>query len=355
MKIANRRTPQISKDPSSDFSAICADSRLWSLIDEFDIPISLGHGNSEFLIGVATSTYQDSGSVHCPNSQWASWEMKILPLESRSCSSANLYQLYQSSAGLYEITKRLQILGVNSYRFSIEWSQIQPGFNQYDLKSLDPYINLCKHLRDHGIQPMVTLYHFSEPKWFHEMGSFSQKDNIKYFIEFARMIAPYFVQIHQGKPLVELFCTINEPAVDAFSRYVHGTFSPGESRQFYKAGIFLKNALLAHDSLYELLKKLSPTTRVGISHAYLHFESLNLLLCPVARYMNRLLNETVLRVFKTGVFELKIPFACHIVEKGLKFQTDFVGLQYYARPLIGFPWLRLVNTNNSIEKVLPLR
>lgn len=318
------------KDPKCDFSQILDDSRLWKELSHLDVAF-----DPNFLFGTATCTLQDSGAANCPNSQWAMWEKKVLPEKSQSGKSADLFELYQTEAGRNEIISRLKKIQANSYRFSIEWSQIEPEPGKIDQLKLEIYVNFCKHLRKEGIIPMVTLHHFSEPLWFHQLGSFEKEENIKYFISFIEKVAPKLTQNYLGKPLVPYLCTINEPAIDAFSRYVRGAFSPGYFFKFNRAGHFLKNALKAHSIAYPILKKMNPSVQVGIVHQRLSLIPTNPLIGLVTRYINRLVNETTLEFFKTKTFSYKIPFSSHLREEGLNPKTDFVGLQYYTRPIIG--------------------
>ncbi len=105
-------------------------------------------------------------------------------------------------------------LGVNSYRFSVDWSQIEPEEGKWNEENLEVYVDLCQHLRDRGMVPMVTLHHFSEPSWFHEKGSFEKEQNIKDFLKFSDRVFSKLTESYNGDPLVEYFCTINEPAIE---------------------------------------------------------------------------------------------------------------------------------------------
>lgn len=323
-------------DAKEDFSAVCNDSRLWRQLGDLQPQVTLGEDCPDFMFGVATCTFQDSGAVYCPNSQWAEWEKKCLPAKNRSQDSASLFKLYATAEGCKEFSDRLKKLGVNSYRFSVEWSQIQPTQYTFDQDVLAIYINLCKHLRDEGIIPMVTLHHFSEPTWFHDLGSFEKEENIAYFVDFSSRVFEQMTQDYKGKPLVEHVCTINEPEAEATLRYGLGQFSPGKYAAVETMGIFLKTVLKAHVAVYAVLKKMNPRVNVGIVHAAFDFIPSNTLVYPVTRYINRIMNEAPFRFFSEGKFELKVPFLCNIVEEGLDAKTDFVGLQYYARPIVGF-------------------
>lgn len=323
-------------DPRDDFSSVVKDAREWKKLGDLESQIKLGHKNPNFLFGVATCTYQDSGAKHCPDSQWARWEMEKVPENNRSGQSANFFELYKTPEGLQEITNKLKALGVNSYRFSLEWSHIEPREGEWNDVNFQVYVNLCQHLRDNGIIPMVTLHHFSEPVWFHDKGSFEKEENIQAFLNFAEKAFLRLTQLYGGKPLVEHFCTINEPAIEAFSRFVRGAFSPGVHFNFKRAADFLKGALKAHCLAYEILKKQAPeSVKIGIVHQYLKFVHTNPLIFPVTTYLTRLINDVSLQFFATGKFEFKMPFVNVADETMPVPKTDFVGLQYYTRPVIG--------------------
>lgn len=311
------------------------------------------------IFGVATCTYQDSGSKNCPNSQWVNWEEKVIknPAD-RSGKSADLFGMYKTPEGRREVIDRLAQLGVTTYRFSVEWSHIEPQKDKLVGENIQVYVDLCKDLRQAGIEPLVTLHHFSEPKWFHEAGSFENEENIQYFTRFAEKM----VEVLGDS--VQKYCTINEPAIEAMSRYVRGAFPsgpavdqtppnsligrvfalsrfilsyfvPGCLLNFNRAGNFLHGALKAHTAAYKAMKEKNPNLEVGIVHQYLKFIPTNLLLAPVTTYLTHLINDVVLNYFKTnGHFKFNMPF-CHIEARDAKPETDFVGLQYYARPIIG--------------------
>jgi beta-glucosidase len=199
------------------------------------------------------------------------------------------------------------------------------------------YVDLCKDLRDAGIDPIVVLLHFSEPKWFHNLGSFEKEENIEHFAEFSSRVFTKLTENYNDRPLVEWFCTINEPAVDAFLRYVLGAFSPGRFLNFARAGNFLKNMLKAHGVVYRRLKAVFlPSVKVGITHQYLRMRPTNPLLIPPTRYFTRLINDVPMNFFSSGgKFDLKVPFLCNIEEQCAAPKVDFVGTQYYVRPFIG--------------------
>lgn len=316
---------------TSYFPELLSNPTLWDKVDSPGKKTSLGGNNPHFLWGGASCTLQDSGTNSCPASQWKEWEQKILPPENRSGKSAQFFELYKTTEGRQEIISRLQKLGMNAFRFSIEWSQIEPEEGVFKEEIIQIYTALCHELRAAGIAPVPTLHHFSEPLWFHNKGSFEKEENSIYFVRFAKKLLPLFKQTYAGKPLIEHVFTINEPNIEAFSRYIWASFSPGYYLNFTRAAHFLKGALKAHNLVYHLLKKEVPSLQIGFTHQYLPWRANYFPLTFVANCFNKLLNEATFKVATEGVFELKIPLLCNVREEGLELNVDIIGVQNYVR------------------------
>ena len=61
--------------------------------------------------------------------------------------------------------KRALDTGQNAHRLSVEWSRIQPTPDSWDDEALDRYLEMVRWLVSHGMTPMVTLHHFTDPLW----------------------------------------------------------------------------------------------------------------------------------------------------------------------------------------------
>jgi len=322
-------------DPKLDFTSVLKDSRNWKHLDPEShiIEQPLGMHNPQWLHGVSTDTYQDSGSENCPDAQWVDWELQKIEPDNRSYASANLFSLYQTDP--MEVINRLKKIGVTSYRLSVLWSHIEPIKGTYSDEKIAIYVKFCEVLRDHGIVPMITFHHFSEPKWFHAAKSFEEESNIEDFVNYCKFVYTHLTKDYKGKPLVEYFCTINEPAIDALSRYIIGTFSPGKIINFKRAAHFLKNALKAHCLCYQTLKKINSETKIGFTHQYLKFIPIIFLQSPVCHYLTYFVNDVTINWLKTGKFKCQVPLSCNVLDDFEKDQSDFIGVQYYSRPIIG--------------------
>ena len=137
---------------------------------------SAGREDKEpFLWGVATSAFQLEGS---PNADWTSWD-EILSANPRL---TNHYELYRQDIAL------LTDLGVNAYRFSLEWSRIEPREGSWDDGALAHYREIVEILRRDRIEPMVTLHHFTHPLWFIKKYPWHEDASVGHFLRYVRKI-----------------------------------------------------------------------------------------------------------------------------------------------------------------------
>lgn len=108
------------------------------------------------LIGTATSAHQVEGNN--VNSDWWFFE-KSGKIKYRSGLSCDQYHLYG------EDIKIMKKLGLNAYRFSIEFARIYPKEGKVNKSAIEHYLRLIHELKANGIEPIVTLWHFTLPKW----------------------------------------------------------------------------------------------------------------------------------------------------------------------------------------------
>ncbi|MEK7745865.1 MAG: family 1 glycosylhydrolase, partial [Elusimicrobiota bacterium] len=110
---------------------------------------------SDFLWGASTSSYQIEGGNE--NSALAAWERKK---GWEPCGkAADSWRLWQ------EDIRCLERLNLKAYRFSVEWSRVEPSPGVFDQAALARYAAMADALKRAGIRPMACLHHFSEPAW----------------------------------------------------------------------------------------------------------------------------------------------------------------------------------------------
>jgi len=150
-----------------------------------------------FLWGTATAAHQvEGGNVYNDN-----WVMEHVPGSSYVESSGDAcdhYHRYREDIAL------LADLGFNLYRFSLEWSRIEPEEGEFSLAQLDHYLLMLATCHEHGITPMVTFHHFTSPRWLAAAGGWEAQDTPEKFARFCER-----AMSHLGD-LLPLACTLNE-------------------------------------------------------------------------------------------------------------------------------------------------
>ena len=150
-----------------------------------------------FLIGAATAAHQVEGN-NTNSDMWAMEHMKTGSFAEPSLDAVDQYDRYEEDITLMEEA------GLNAYRFSIEWARIEPQEGTFDEKEMQHYMDEIACCRAHGLEPIVTLHHFSSPKWLISKGGWEAQTTPDDFEKYVR-----YVISHIGRE-VRYICTINE-------------------------------------------------------------------------------------------------------------------------------------------------
>ncbi len=151
----------------------------------------------DFLIGAATAAHQVEGNnIH--SDYWAMEQMKTTAFTEPSLDAVDHYNRFE------EDIKLLASAGLNAYRFSIEWARIEPEEGKFDANEIEHYRNVIRCCKENGVTPMVTLHHFTSPKWLICKGGWEAETTPADFAKYVR-----YVMENLGSEL-ELVCTINE-------------------------------------------------------------------------------------------------------------------------------------------------
>ena len=169
-----------------------------------------------FLWGVASAAHQiEGGNV---NNDW--WAFEHAPDTVCAASSGDACDSFHRWPEDLELVARL---GFGAYRFSLEWSRIEPEEDEWSRAGLDHYRRQCAAARQLGVVPIVTFHHFTTPAWLARRGGWEAADAPERFARFCQ---------RAGAALGDLIgwaCTINEPNIVALMGYVVGVFPPGVS------------------------------------------------------------------------------------------------------------------------------
>jgi len=150
-------------------------------------------------------------------------------------------------------------LGVGSYRFSVAWPRVQPtGKGPVNQPGIDFYRRLVDGLRDRGIAPAVTLYHWDLPQPLEDAGGWTVRDTAERYAEYAWMVAGAL-----GGD-VALWTTLNEPWCSAWQGYGVGTQAPGRT-DIDEAVAATHHLLLAHGLGVEAIRAAAGSVQVGIT------------------------------------------------------------------------------------------
>ena len=173
-----------------------------------------------------------------------------------------------------------------------------------------------------GIEPMITLHHFSHPVWFEDLGGFYNRENIVHFQNYCKKLFPYF------SSRVRKWCTVNEPDVFSIMGYHMGMFPPGQ-RSPVKAIRVMKNVMIAHGNVYHELKQMSPQSYIGLAKNVTIFDPYrrwNLLHWLTSFALNYIWNGAIISALKKGRM-----YGVSVTQ--VKNSADFIGLNYYTHVL----------------------
>ncbi|MBN2049297.1 MAG: glycoside hydrolase family 1 protein, partial [Spirochaetales bacterium] len=255
----------------------------------------------DLLLGTATASLQIEGGD--TNNSWYRWSshpghVKDGTNSLRSCDHWNRMD---------EDIALMKKLKVNAYRLSLEWSRLEPEEGSFSSSAYEHYRDELTKLKAAGIEPMVTLHHFSNPLWLEDNGGWTDSRVIGRFENFAEESA------RRLGDLVSLWATINEPNVYLHGGYLEGFWPPGKSSlsAFFKGAV---NMIGAHIAAYKMIHTVRDAlgydgTMVGPVHHLRVFDPLSgkageKLAC---RLMDRFFHRLFTEGMATG--KVLVPFA----------------------------------------------
>lgn len=234
-----------------------------------------------FLWGAASASHQVEGNTH---NQWTVWELENA--KAKAAQAEHIYDHYQSWDRVAREARRpenyvsgiaadhynryeedFDLLGdmhMNAYRFSIEWSRVEPEDGVWDSKEVAHYRRMLASLKKRKIEPIVTLFHFTLPVWFAEKGGFEKRSNVKYFVRYARKI-----MMELGLD-VRFVIIINEPEVYTLQSYYMQDWPPMGRSAFTTWRVY-NNLAYAHRKAAKAIRALSRRYKVSIAKHSAYF------------------------------------------------------------------------------------
>jgi beta-glucosidase len=202
----------------------------------------------KFFWGAATSAHQVEGNNH---NDWSEWEKlgKVKNGEQSGLASGH-YHRYGDD---FALAKKL---GHNAHRFSIEWSRVEPRMGHFDEHEIEHYRQVIRNLRGQGLEPFVTLHHFTNPIWIHDIAAWVNQKTIDYYLRYVTKIVEAL-----GND-VTYWITMNEPTVKTSLGYLTKWWPP-ERGNAVLAWWAIRNMSVAHNKAFEIIHRLQPNAKVG--------------------------------------------------------------------------------------------
>lgn len=270
---------------------------------------------TNFFWGSATSAYQVEGNIQ--NNDWS----KDFPVGIAS----NHYHRYVED---FDIMEKLNH---NAYRFSIEWSRIEPKEGKFNKEEIEHYRKVLKALHKRNITPFVSLWHWTTPFWLSERGGWSNDKIIAYFTRYTKVI------VKELGDLIDFWVTINEPTMPYFKGYLYfGYFKgfwPPKKKNIYSAWLAYRNFIKAHKKSYQIIKNADKNAKIGIALNCVYVEPYN---------KNSFLN-------KISVFIYRYLYNHLFFDLTKKYQ-DYLGVNYYFHDRLKFPFL-ISNQNKLVSDI----
>ncbi|CAN7179761.1 family 1 glycosylhydrolase [Phenylobacterium sp. LjRoot225] len=228
-----------------------------------------------FLWGAATAGHQVEGN-NVNADLWLLENVQPTTYAQPSGDANNSFELWPQDLDL------ARQMGLNSYRFSLEWSRIEPEPGRFSIAMLDHYKRIIDGCRARGLTPIVTFNHFTTPRWFASQGGWTDPGSPDHFARFCERAARHLAAN------IGYATTLNEPNLPRVLRLKAPSGRAERQRQMlaaaatlagtakYVAGnavnpedieVFSSNLLLGHKAGRAAIKGVRPDLPVGVSLA----------------------------------------------------------------------------------------
>jgi beta-glucosidase len=274
-----------------------------------------------FLWGTATAAHQIEGGN---TNDWTRFEAQPGTIErgETSAVSADHWNRMAEDVAL------MRSLRANAYRFSIEWSRLEPTEGEWNGEAWARYADLVRQLREAGITPAVTLLHFTLPLWMADRGGVAAPEFPDRFSRFAS---------EAGRRLgggVDLWITLNEPNVQMYMGYVLGAWPP-QKKDPAEAVKAFAGLLRGHAAAAAALRETDPGAKVGVANNLMLLEPQSRLMLGdwlASRFVSQFWNWAFADAVQTGRARFQLPGASlDETIPGLAGSADVFGLNYYFR------------------------
>lgn len=321
----------------------------------------------KFIWGVASSAYQTEGAWDSDgkeNSIWDTFTNDKKFLKGNGNTATNFYHHYEDDI------KKIKELNLSAFRFSISWSRIFPlGIGEPNQKGIDYYHAVIDCCLENDIEPWVTLYHWDLPQALENLGGWTNREIIDWFSYYA----DFCTKEYSSK--IKKWIVLNEPMSFIGLGYFMGMHAPGKKglKNFLPAA---HHATLCQAEGGRIIRKNIPDAFIGTSFSCSAVTPKNLFSRhrKAAKRLDALLNRFFIEPsLGLGYPTKEIPGLKRIEkyfqdgdEEFMKFDFDFIGIQYYFRIVAQYSFFppllfaneipaekRNVKTNNMGMEIYP--
>ena len=277
------------------------------------------------LLGVATSATQIEGGER--NNNWYRFSEQGGIKDGSSCVRAcDHFNRWREDIDL------MADMGIQIYRFGIEWSRIEPERGVFSEEALGVYREMLEHMLSKGIKPLLTLHHFTNPLWFEDMGGFTHPDSPDIFMEYVRRAVGAYAD------LVSDYITINEPNIYCTNSLFYGIWPAKEK----SLGALIKgysNMTACHIRAYRFIHEHRRSlgysdTKVSFANHLRVFEAKHKW-NPINRIFARLTSYLFQGALTRSMMRGRCAFPVRRyrgVRRGRYY--DFIGVNYYSRSTV---------------------
>ncbi len=310
-----------------------------------------------FLWGAALSAHQTEGAFEGgENGDWWEYEHShengVSPIAGGDTADFAVDHWHRYSED-YEIAQKL---GLNTLRTSVAWEKIEPSPHVFSSQVMAHYRAQFQRMRELGIRPMITLHHFTHPRWFHQRGGWLSPESPELFLEYAQYV------VKNLGDLCDLWITFNEPMLFVIMGYLKGEIPPGETGldSAYEAAYQIARAHRKVAAMIHEVQGASPKAKgedgvlrgVGLANAlpiYDPYNPRNLRDVEAAVKVADLSNWAFLKGIQAGRLKFDLPEGIpgvHGFDRVLPAEDlppwptgpamDWIGVNYYTRYLIRY-------------------
>ena len=212
---------------------------------------------SDFIWGVATSSYQIEGAANEDGRGQSIWDTfckvpgKVANFDNGDIACDH-YHRFKEDLDL------MKWMGVKAYRFSVAWPRVIPdGVGRVNEMGLDFYDRLIDSLLEREIAPWLTMYHWDLPEALQLRGGWNNREVVEWFGEYGEVLTSRFGD------RVKNWMTLNEPLCSAWLGHLYGDMAPG-IKDLQTALNVSHNLLMSHGLACQVIRSNVSEANVGI-------------------------------------------------------------------------------------------